>query len=188
MTLPPSWSTMVKLVSFDLSYNSLSGQLPDSYSSLTTLTSLDVDENYLTGTLPSSWGGALPGLKDLNLNFNGIGGQLPASWASRGNLTSLVAGSNAFVGTLPPQWASLTKVSDTRPPHTSISSHYNCPPHTLIRSRNLHCQATPFRGPCPRPGAQWPALRTSSSASESGGVWSVFLNEARVYYVQLSEP
>ncbi|PSR98329.1 Leucine-rich repeat receptor-like protein kinase [Actinidia chinensis var. chinensis] len=74
--IPPTISSLTRLLRLDLSNNNLRGPIPDSLSNLTRLLTLRLQNNELSGQIPKSLL-SLPSLAQLNLSNNELYGRLP---------------------------------------------------------------------------------------------------------------
>jgi Leucine-rich repeat (LRR) protein len=89
------------LVSLDLSYNQLTGELPDCWNNLTSLQFVDLSSNNLSGNIPFSMA-ALVNMKALILRNNSLSGQITSALKNFSNkLAWLDLGQNMFHGPLP---------------------------------------------------------------------------------------
>jgi Leucine-rich repeat (LRR) protein len=95
-TLPLDIGNFHKLISFNISQNSIFGSIPDTISSLEQLRVFAVDDNFMTGTVPSFFS-QLSMFQMLNLSSNSFTGSLP-SLNSHSNLISLSLSYNSFTG------------------------------------------------------------------------------------------
>ncbi|GMH28654.1 hypothetical protein Nepgr_030497 [Nepenthes gracilis] len=99
--MPPVICMLASLQIFDLSYNSLSGEILRCFKNWSDwLFVLDLKSNELHGTLPSSFG-KCSSLRTLVLNGDQLGGQLSPSLLSYQGLEVLDVGNNNFNGTFP---------------------------------------------------------------------------------------
>ncbi|CAJ2669196.1 unnamed protein product [Trifolium pratense] len=89
------------LVSLDLSYNQLTGELPDCWNNLTSLQFVDLSNNKLSGNIPFSMA-ALVNMKALVLRNNSLIGPITSALKNCSNkLAWLDLGQNMFHGPLP---------------------------------------------------------------------------------------
>ncbi|XP_040381139.1 tyrosine-sulfated glycopeptide receptor 1-like [Oryza brachyantha] len=99
---PERISKLINLVTLDVSYNLLTGELPDSISRISKLEELRVANNNFTGTLPSAlsnW----TSLRYIDLRSNSFVGDLTGvDFSGLTNLTVFDAAANNFTGTMPP--------------------------------------------------------------------------------------
>ncbi|KAJ3671069.1 hypothetical protein LUZ60_008495 [Juncus effusus] len=82
------YGVFISVTSFDLSFNSLAGEIPErlvSYFTLTGLNSLNLSGNHLSGNIPMNIG-AMQALESLDLSINILSGEIPFSLS---NLTFL---------------------------------------------------------------------------------------------------
>ncbi|KAF8118269.1 hypothetical protein N665_0005s0037 [Sinapis alba] len=78
-----------RIISVNLSFSGLTGQIDPAFSNLTSLQKLDLSNNSLTGKVPDSLGN-LHNLTELNLEGNKLVGALPAKLLERSKNKSLV--------------------------------------------------------------------------------------------------
>ncbi|CAN6874226.1 unnamed protein product [Brassica oleracea] len=78
-----------RIVSLNLSFSGLTGEIDPAFSNLTSLQKLDLSNNSLTGKVPDFLGN-LHNLTELNLEGNKLVGALPAKLQERSNNKSLV--------------------------------------------------------------------------------------------------
>jgi Leucine-rich repeat (LRR) protein len=95
-TLPMEIGNFPKLMSLNVSQNSIFGSIPDTISALEQLNLLSLDDNSLTGKIPSSFS-VLSMFQMLNLSANSFTGRLP-SFNSHSHLKSLSVSHNSFSG------------------------------------------------------------------------------------------
>lgn len=88
------------VVSIDLGFNNLKGEIPQSIGNLKNLQSLKLFFNQINGSLPAEIG-YLENLKVLDLNSNAISGNIPSEIGNLVHLKELLLSSNNFTGTLP---------------------------------------------------------------------------------------
>uniref|UniRef100_A0A0E0FP81 non-specific serine/threonine protein kinase n=1 Tax=Oryza nivara TaxID=4536 RepID=A0A0E0FP81_ORYNI len=88
------------MVNFDLSCNSLTGQVPAEISKLVALKSLNLSYNLLSGIIPNSIGG-LHALESLDLSDNEFSGEIPASLSFLTSLSHLNLSYNNLTGKVP---------------------------------------------------------------------------------------
>ncbi|XP_034693624.1 receptor-like protein EIX1 [Vitis riparia] len=88
------------VVSMDLSYNNLSGNIPEELTSLHVLISLNLSQNHLEGNIPHEIR-LLQGLESLDLSMNKLSGVIPQSVESLGFLIFLNLSYNDFSGRIP---------------------------------------------------------------------------------------
>ncbi|CAI0469557.1 unnamed protein product [Linum tenue] len=74
--IPPSISSLHRILRLDLSDNNLAGSIPPEIGNLTKLLTLRLQNNALTGRIPDI-SGSIPGLKELNLSNNELYGRVP---------------------------------------------------------------------------------------------------------------
>eukprot|EP00873_Tetraselmis_striata_P038683 jgi/Tetstr1/458947/TSEL_004418.t1 len=80
-SLPPQWSVLTNMLSFDLNRNQITGSLPGVWRHLDRLESLQLRNNQLVTTLPASWS-SMESLLWLDIQGSSITGTLPPSWNS----------------------------------------------------------------------------------------------------------
>tara|TARA_R110000850_G_scaffold274786_2_gene412802 strand:+ start:35280 stop:35990 length:711 start_codon:yes stop_codon:yes gene_type:complete len=97
------------VVSIDLGFNNLKGEIPQSIGNLENLQSLKLFFNQINGSLPAEIGN-LKNLKVLDLNSNAITGNIPSEIGNLVHLKELLLSSNNFTGTLPSAIGSLDKL------------------------------------------------------------------------------
>lgn len=79
-SLPPQWSVLTNMLSFDLNRNQITGSLPGVWRHLDRLESLQLRNNQLVTTLPASWS-SMQNLYFLDLSQNAqVTGRLPNLW------------------------------------------------------------------------------------------------------------
>ncbi|KAK4582394.1 hypothetical protein RGQ29_025535 [Quercus rubra] len=92
------WKDLLKLVSLDLCYNSLEGNIPDSLFSLPSLQILQLSNNQFSGRLEFNVSSHL--LNTLDLSSNNLEGPVPTSVFELQGLKFLSLSSNNFIGSL----------------------------------------------------------------------------------------
>ncbi|RVW68230.1 Receptor like protein 42 [Vitis vinifera] len=112
--------SLSSLVSMDLSYNNLSGNIPEELTSLHGLLFLTLSQNHLEGNIPHEIR-LLQVLECLDLSMNKLSGVIPQSMESLHNLAFLNLSYNDFSGRIPSgcQFATFDKDS-------YIGSHKLC--------------------------------------------------------------
>ena len=100
-----------RVVSLNLTTDSLSGTLPEELGNLTALTYLDLSINQLTGSIPSTLGN-LSNLSQLYLHRNQLSGAIPATLGALENLAELLLFRNQLTGSLPPELGQLTNLQE----------------------------------------------------------------------------
>ncbi|XP_042064129.1 receptor-like protein EIX2 [Salvia splendens] len=85
---------------FDLSVNSLSGEIPNELTSLSELGSLNLSSNQLTGLIPENIG-EMKQLESLDLSRNSLSGRIPSSLAFIFGLGYLDLSYNNLTGSIP---------------------------------------------------------------------------------------
>ncbi|XP_052160721.1 tyrosine-sulfated glycopeptide receptor 1-like [Oryza glaberrima] len=117
---PECIAKLTNLVTLDLSYNLLAGELPESISQITKLEELRLIHNNLTGKLPpalSNW----TSLRCIDLRSNRFTGDLTGiDFSGLDNLTIFDVDSNNFTGTIPPSIYSCTAMKALRVSHNLI--------------------------------------------------------------------
>ncbi|XP_044979322.1 receptor-like protein EIX2 [Hordeum vulgare subsp. vulgare] len=88
------------LVNFDLSCNSLTGQIPEEISLLIGLNNLNLSSNQLTGKIPNQIGD-LKQLESLDLSYNKLSGEIPSSLSALTSLSHLNLSYNRLSGAIP---------------------------------------------------------------------------------------
>ncbi|XP_010541120.1 PREDICTED: putative leucine-rich repeat receptor-like protein kinase At2g19210 [Tarenaya hassleriana] len=78
-----------RIISLDLFYSGLTGEIDSAFSNLTTITKLDLSNNSLTGKVPDFLAD-LTNLKELNLEGNKLTGSIPLKLQERSNDGSLL--------------------------------------------------------------------------------------------------
>ncbi|CAI9268260.1 unnamed protein product [Lactuca saligna] len=94
LPIPPQTTVL-----YDISHNNLTGEIPSSICGLKSLRMLDLSSNNMSGTLPSCL--------DLDLSFTG---QLPRSLTNCTNLEVLSLGDNSFHDVFPSWMGTLAKI------------------------------------------------------------------------------
>ncbi len=94
------------VVSIDLGFNNLKGEIPQSIGDLKNLESLKLFFNQINGSLPAEIG-TLKKLKVLDLNSNAFTGNIPSEIGNLAQLKELLLSSNNFTGTLPSEIGNL---------------------------------------------------------------------------------
>ncbi|KAG8067607.1 hypothetical protein GUJ93_ZPchr0005g14251 [Zizania palustris] len=89
-----NFSMFAQLISLDLSFNNITGQIPQSILSLGNLRFLSLGNNSFTGMLPEL---ISPSLKSIDFSYNQLTGSLP-SWATQNNLQLNLVANNFFLG------------------------------------------------------------------------------------------
>ncbi|KAF0904564.1 hypothetical protein E2562_035458 [Oryza meyeriana var. granulata] len=111
---PTRIAKLTNLVTLDLAYNVLTGELPESIGQLTKLEELRLGHNDITGTLPpalSNW----TSLRCLDLQSNSFVGDLTGiDFSGLANLTVFDVAANNFTGTIPPSIYSCTAMKALR--------------------------------------------------------------------------
>ena len=95
-----------RVVSLDLSSNSLTGPMSPELGRLSSLTRLVLANNDLTGPIPPELGG-LVNLRRLELGWNNLTGPIPPELGDLAHLTYLDLGSNDLTGLIPPELGDL---------------------------------------------------------------------------------
>ncbi|KAE8820582.1 LRR receptor-like serine/threonine-protein kinase GSO1 [Hordeum vulgare] len=93
-------AAVIDLVSIDLSFNHLSGEIPDEITSLNGLLSLNLSRNHLSHKIPVKIGD-MKSLESLDLSRNNISGEIPTSLSDLTYLSSLDLSNNNLAGTIP---------------------------------------------------------------------------------------
>ncbi|CAM0947864.1 unnamed protein product [Alopecurus aequalis] len=75
--IPPEISGLVELKSLNLSWNNFSGRIPENVGALMQVESLDLSHNDLSSQIPSSLSD-LTSLSRLNLSYNNLSGRIPS--------------------------------------------------------------------------------------------------------------
>ncbi|KAF0904567.1 hypothetical protein E2562_035461 [Oryza meyeriana var. granulata] len=118
---PERISKLTNLVTLDLSYNVLTGELPESIGLISKLEELRLTRNNLTGRLPralSNW----TSLRYLDLRSNSFVGDLAGvDFSGLANLTVIDVDSNSFTGTMPPSIYSCKAMKALRISHNHMS-------------------------------------------------------------------
>ncbi|CAL9248480.1 unnamed protein product [Arabidopsis halleri] len=109
--IPYSIKNLKHLNTLKLQFCKFQGKIPSSFGNLTNLSVLDLSDNYFSGTIPSSFGN-LFNLTYLDLSSNRFDGQIPSSFVNLKKLTSLRVGSNMLSGNFPLSLLNLTKLTD----------------------------------------------------------------------------
>ncbi|PNY10010.1 receptor-like protein kinase [Trifolium pratense] len=98
--LRPEIANCTQLKYLDLSYNYFTGQIPHSFYNLHKLTSFDLSVNLLTGSIPTSIGN-MTQLRYLYLQNNTLSGTIPSTIGNCTQLQDLFLNSNQFHGVIP---------------------------------------------------------------------------------------
>ncbi|KAF8685362.1 hypothetical protein HU200_043986 [Digitaria exilis] len=94
-------SKLINLVTLDLGWNELQGNIPDSIGELKRLEEIRLDYNQMSGELPSTLG-ACTNLRSINLMSNGFSGELTrVNFSTLTNLHTLDLVLNNFTGKIP---------------------------------------------------------------------------------------
>uniref|UniRef100_A0A0D9WTJ2 non-specific serine/threonine protein kinase n=1 Tax=Leersia perrieri TaxID=77586 RepID=A0A0D9WTJ2_9ORYZ len=111
---PKRIAKLTNLVTLDLCYNAITGELPESIGQLMKLEELRLGQNYLTGKLPptlSNW----TSLRCLDLRSNSFVGDITGvGFSGLVNLTVFDLAANNFTGTIPPTIYECTKMKALR--------------------------------------------------------------------------
>ncbi|KAK3444531.1 hypothetical protein EUGRSUZ_A01340 [Eucalyptus grandis] len=108
--IPPEIESLTKLRYLYLGNNSLSGSIPTGIGSFKNLLQLDLSSNNLSGQIPPKIG-SLTKLNYLYLDNNSLSGFIPTGIGSFKNLLHLDLSSNNLSGQIPPEIGSLTKLN-----------------------------------------------------------------------------
>ncbi|GAU31129.1 hypothetical protein TSUD_212360 [Trifolium subterraneum] len=98
--LRPEIANCTQLKDLDLSYNYFTGQIPHSFNNLHKLTLLDLSINLLTGSIPTSIGN-MTQLRYLYLQNNTLSGTIPSTIGNCTQLQELFLNFNQFQGVIP---------------------------------------------------------------------------------------
>ncbi|PAN11859.1 hypothetical protein PAHAL_2G222800 [Panicum hallii] len=124
----------IRVVSLELRYDKLKGELPSCMGTLTSLVWIDLSNNDLSGSIPEEIG-AMPGLQTLILADNRLTGNIPLSLGTAASLRYVNLSRNALSGGIPD---SLSKVSSLRMLTLSMNNLSGEIPGTLFNnSSNL---------------------------------------------------
>ncbi|RLN33385.1 hypothetical protein C2845_PM03G31380 [Panicum miliaceum] len=124
----------IRVVSLELGYDKLKGELPSCMGNLTSLVRIDLSNNDLSGSIPEEIG-AMPGLQTLILANNRLTGNIPPSLGTAASLRYVNLSRNALSGVIPD---SLAKVSLLRVLGLSMNKLSGEIPGTLLKnSSNL---------------------------------------------------
>ncbi|KAL2316996.1 hypothetical protein Fmac_030872 [Flemingia macrophylla] len=108
-----NFSSFPKLLSLDVSYNSLSGPIPHRIGNLSRISQLKMDHNLFSGFIPREIG-ALHNLEYLSLRANGLNGSIPPTIGMLTNLVTLDLSSNSLSDAIPSfsitNWTSLEQL------------------------------------------------------------------------------
>ncbi|KAF8670866.1 hypothetical protein HU200_050131 [Digitaria exilis] len=91
--IPNEITSLVGLMSLNISHNQLSGEIPEKIGQLQSLESLDLSWNKLSGQIPSSLSG-MTMLSKLNLSYNNLSGRIP----SGNQLQTLIDPASSYIG------------------------------------------------------------------------------------------
>ncbi|KAE8766825.1 LRR receptor-like serine/threonine-protein kinase GSO1 [Hordeum vulgare] len=91
---------IIYMVSLDLSYNSLTGEIPEEISTLVELKNLNLSWNNFDGKIPENVG-ALIQVESLDLSHNGLSGEIPPSLSALMSLGRLNLSYNNLRGKIP---------------------------------------------------------------------------------------
>ncbi|KAG8067608.1 hypothetical protein GUJ93_ZPchr0005g16265 [Zizania palustris] len=130
------FSMFAKLVSLDLSFNNITGQIPQSLLNLGNIQSLFLGNNSLTGRLPEVISSSL---KTIDLSYNQLNGSLP-SWATQNNLQLGSDGTIYEVDPVDLGAASYYVSSQTRWAVSNVGQYYLAPEAKNIIYSPLHFQ------------------------------------------------
>ena len=89
-----------RVISLDLHYNSLTGEIPEALGNLDSLQYLDLGDNYLTGTIPETLEN-FSNLKSLDLSDSQLTGEIPEVLGNLNNLQYLNLARNQLTGKIP---------------------------------------------------------------------------------------
>ncbi|XP_052627041.1 receptor-like protein 20 [Lactuca sativa] len=96
LPIPPQTTVL-----YDISHNNLTGEIPSSICGLKSLRMLDLSSNNMSGTLPSCLGSLSNSLMFLNLRRNNFHGNMMNACTPGSLLTDLDLSENRFTGQLP---------------------------------------------------------------------------------------
>ncbi|KAG8067603.1 hypothetical protein GUJ93_ZPchr0005g14280 [Zizania palustris] len=130
------FSMFAKLVSLDLSFNNITGQIPQSLLNLGNIQSLFLGNNSLTGRLPEVISSSL---KTIDLSYNQLNGSLP-SWATQNNLQLGSDGTIYEVDPVDLGAASYYVSRQTRWAVSNVGQYYLAPKAKNIVYSPLHFQ------------------------------------------------
>ena len=109
-----------RVVSLDLSRNSLTGPMSPELGSLSSLTRLDLANNDLTGPIPPELGD-LAHLTYLDLGVNKLTGPIPSALGNLASLTGLDLGNNELTGAIPSALGNLASLTDLELGYNELS-------------------------------------------------------------------
>ncbi|CAO2149262.1 unnamed protein product [Urochloa humidicola] len=92
--------TILDVVSFDLSFNGLTGEIPEEIASLDAVLNLNLSWNHLDGQVPKMIG-AMQSLESLDLSKNMLSGEIPSSLSMLTSLSYLDLSYNNLTGRIP---------------------------------------------------------------------------------------
>ncbi|KAI4977411.1 hypothetical protein ZWY2020_057323 [Hordeum vulgare] len=109
--IPNSLGELKRLEELHLEHNMMSGELPSALSNCTSLVTMDLKINYFSGELSSVNFSSLSNLKNLDLLYNSFTGTIPESIYSCSKLIALRLSSNHFHGELSKRIVNLKSLS-----------------------------------------------------------------------------
>ena len=164
-----SFSSFPDLLTIDLSWNSLYGNIPDQIGNISKLTLLNLAHNHLSETITSSIGrlsrlsyldfssnqlsgripseiGLLRALLSLALDTNSLTGSIPTSIGNLGNLYELDLFDNKLSGSIPTTIGNLTKLINLKLMVNKLSGSIPSEINNLTNLRNLVLGSNEFTG------------------------------------------
>ena len=164
-----SFSSFPDLLTIDLSWNSLYGNIPDQIGNISKLTLLNLAHNHLSETITSSIGrlsrlsyldfssnqlsgripseiGLLRALLSLALDTNSLTGSIPTSIGNLGNLYELDLFDNKLSGSIPTTIGNLTKLINLKLMVNKLSGSIPSEINNLTNLRKLVLGSNEFTG------------------------------------------